>query len=480
MARTYRVRTYGCQMNEHDSERIAGLLEADGCAPPPTATTPTSWCSTPAASARTPTTSSTATSATSSRSRTANPGMQIVVAGCLAQKDRDLVRHGRRTSTSSSAPTTSHRAAELLARGPDRRPGHRDPRGRRRRRPRRVPLRAARRARAAATPPGSPSRSAATTRAPSASCRPCAAPRSAGPFDDIVAEVGRAGRRRRHRGHPARPERELLRPRPHARRRARPATPTSPRVRPLFADLLRRRRRRRRHPPGPLHQPAPQGPAPRDHRRHGRDARRCASTSTCRCSRAATGCWPPCTAATPPSATSSGWPRPAPPSPTWPSPPTSSSASPARPTTTSRTRSRSPPTAEYDTAYTFIFSPRPGTEAAELDRALRRRRRGRPSASSGSRVVVERSALPPSTRPASAASRRSLVEGPSRKDPARAHRPHPPEQARALRLAGAAARRAPTPPSRSPAPRRTTCAASCVERRCAAPRHRTRIPVAAG
>jgi tRNA-2-methylthio-N6-dimethylallyladenosine synthase len=25
-ARTYRVRTYGCQMNVHDSERLAGLL----------------------------------------------------------------------------------------------------------------------------------------------------------------------------------------------------------------------------------------------------------------------------------------------------------------------------------------------------------------------------------------------------------------------------------------------------------------------
>ncbi len=32
-ARTYAVRTFGCQMNEHDSERIAGLLEADGLAP---------------------------------------------------------------------------------------------------------------------------------------------------------------------------------------------------------------------------------------------------------------------------------------------------------------------------------------------------------------------------------------------------------------------------------------------------------------
>jgi len=30
VTRSYVVRTYGCQMNEHDSERIAGLLEADG------------------------------------------------------------------------------------------------------------------------------------------------------------------------------------------------------------------------------------------------------------------------------------------------------------------------------------------------------------------------------------------------------------------------------------------------------------------
>ena len=29
-ARRFYVRTYGCQMNEHDSERIAGLLAADG------------------------------------------------------------------------------------------------------------------------------------------------------------------------------------------------------------------------------------------------------------------------------------------------------------------------------------------------------------------------------------------------------------------------------------------------------------------
>jgi len=37
VARKYLVETYGCQMNVHDSERIAGLLERDGLAPAATA-----------------------------------------------------------------------------------------------------------------------------------------------------------------------------------------------------------------------------------------------------------------------------------------------------------------------------------------------------------------------------------------------------------------------------------------------------------
>ena len=32
-ARQYLIRTYGCQMNEHDSRRLAGILEADGMVP---------------------------------------------------------------------------------------------------------------------------------------------------------------------------------------------------------------------------------------------------------------------------------------------------------------------------------------------------------------------------------------------------------------------------------------------------------------
>ena len=64
VARKFLIRTFGCQMNEHDSERLAGLLVADGLEPTDDVDeAPTSSCSTPAASGRTPTTSSTATSA---------------------------------------------------------------------------------------------------------------------------------------------------------------------------------------------------------------------------------------------------------------------------------------------------------------------------------------------------------------------------------------------------------------------------------
>ncbi|HXP13833.1 MAG TPA: tRNA (N6-isopentenyl adenosine(37)-C2)-methylthiotransferase MiaB, partial [Actinomycetes bacterium] len=33
MSERYLIRTFGCQMNEHDSERLAGLLEAEGLEP---------------------------------------------------------------------------------------------------------------------------------------------------------------------------------------------------------------------------------------------------------------------------------------------------------------------------------------------------------------------------------------------------------------------------------------------------------------
>ena len=72
--------------------------------------------------------------------------------------------------------------------------------------------------------------------------------------------------------------------------------------------------------------------------------------------------------------------------------------------------------AEYDYAYTFVFSPREGTEAADDDRAVRRPGGGRRAvrAAAHRRRAQRRS---PSTASRIGRIEEVLVEGPSRKDP---------------------------------------------------------------
>jgi tRNA-2-methylthio-N6-dimethylallyladenosine synthase len=114
VARSYVVRTYGCQMNEHDSERIAGLLDADGfvavedeadadvvvlntCCIRENADNKLygnlghlkSW-------------------------KDRKDGRQIVVSGCLAQKDREAVRRRAPWTDVVLGTHNVHRAAELL------------------------------------------------------------------------------------------------------------------------------------------------------------------------------------------------------------------------------------------------------------------------------------------------------------------------------------------------------------------------------
>jgi hypothetical protein len=85
------VRTRGCQMNVHDSERIAGLLDDAGHASVADGAQPDVVVFRPAPCARTPTTSSTATSATSSRSSTARPACRSPSA-CVACSPHAAVR----------------------------------------------------------------------------------------------------------------------------------------------------------------------------------------------------------------------------------------------------------------------------------------------------------------------------------------------------------------------------------------------------
>ncbi|HEU0132177.1 MAG TPA: tRNA (N6-isopentenyl adenosine(37)-C2)-methylthiotransferase MiaB [Mycobacteriales bacterium] len=90
-ARTYQVVTYGCQMNEHDSERLSGLLEESG------------YVRAPEGSQADVVVFNTCAVRENADNRLygnlghllpvkkAHPGMQIAVGGCLAQKDRGTI-----------------------------------------------------------------------------------------------------------------------------------------------------------------------------------------------------------------------------------------------------------------------------------------------------------------------------------------------------------------------------------------------------
>jgi tRNA-2-methylthio-N6-dimethylallyladenosine synthase len=114
MSGKYLVRTFGCQMNEHDSERIAGLLEADGMS----ATTEVdeadvvvlnTCCIRENADNKLYGTLGHLKSLKDQR-----PGLEIMVAGCLAQKDRELISERAPHVDVVLGTHNVHRAVDLL------------------------------------------------------------------------------------------------------------------------------------------------------------------------------------------------------------------------------------------------------------------------------------------------------------------------------------------------------------------------------
>ncbi len=88
--RTYEIRTYGCQMNVHDSERLAGLLEAAGYDRSAGGTADLVVFNTCAVREN----ADNRLYGNLGRlypAKAANPDMQIAVGGCLAQKDRGRI-----------------------------------------------------------------------------------------------------------------------------------------------------------------------------------------------------------------------------------------------------------------------------------------------------------------------------------------------------------------------------------------------------
>lgn len=92
--RSYEVRTYGCQMNVHDSERLAGLLEEAGMVP---RQDPHGEGEADVVVFNTCAVRENADNklygnlGRLAHVKEQNPGMQIAVGGCLAQKDRETI-----------------------------------------------------------------------------------------------------------------------------------------------------------------------------------------------------------------------------------------------------------------------------------------------------------------------------------------------------------------------------------------------------
>ncbi|MDN5821944.1 MAG: tRNA (N6-isopentenyl adenosine(37)-C2)-methylthiotransferase MiaB, partial [Brachybacterium sp.] len=93
---TYQVRTFGCQMNVHDSERLTGMLEDSGYVAAPADADARrgevdvivfNTCAVRENAAK----KLYGTLGSLRPGKDANPGMQIAVGGCLAQKDRDTI-----------------------------------------------------------------------------------------------------------------------------------------------------------------------------------------------------------------------------------------------------------------------------------------------------------------------------------------------------------------------------------------------------
>ena len=91
--RTYEIRTHGCQMNVHDSERLAGLLETAGYRRAADGGTPDVVVFNTCAVRENADNRLYGSLGHLRPTKRARPGMQIAVGGCLAQKDQhEIVR----------------------------------------------------------------------------------------------------------------------------------------------------------------------------------------------------------------------------------------------------------------------------------------------------------------------------------------------------------------------------------------------------
>jgi tRNA-2-methylthio-N6-dimethylallyladenosine synthase len=114
VSRTYAIRTYGCQMNEHDSERLAGLLEADGLAAAESLEDADVVVLNTCCIRENADNKLYGQLGHLKALKQRRPDMEIVVGGCLAQKDRDVIRERADHVDVVFGTHNVHRAVDLL------------------------------------------------------------------------------------------------------------------------------------------------------------------------------------------------------------------------------------------------------------------------------------------------------------------------------------------------------------------------------
>ncbi|MFI5044562.1 MAG: MiaB/RimO family radical SAM methylthiotransferase [Acidimicrobiales bacterium] len=114
MTKRYLIRTFGCQMNEHDSERLAGLLEADGYEPAAGNDDADVIVLNTCCIRENADNKLYGTLGHLKSMKDARPGLEIVVSGCLAQKDRDQIAVRAPHVDVVLGTHNVHRAVDLL------------------------------------------------------------------------------------------------------------------------------------------------------------------------------------------------------------------------------------------------------------------------------------------------------------------------------------------------------------------------------
>jgi len=110
----YFVRTFGCQMNEHDSERIAGLLEADGMRPASGVDDADLIVLNTCTIRENADTKLYGYLGSLKRAKTENPNLRIAVGGCSAQKERDMIQDRAAWVDVVFGTHNVHRVVDLL------------------------------------------------------------------------------------------------------------------------------------------------------------------------------------------------------------------------------------------------------------------------------------------------------------------------------------------------------------------------------